>query len=134
MPAAASRIVPTKSGRTRAATNGRSAMEKATSVPRDQHGRRQRTKMPSYISVKGRGAVLLQNRPRSLDAAQRQNLIGMTVDRSDSMDHLSEVAVCSLNELITQQKEIGAESRFTLTLFNNQISTIHDGIPLCDVP
>jgi hypothetical protein len=36
--------------------------------------------------------------------------------------------------LITQQKEIGVESRFTLTLFNNQISTIHDGIPLCDVP
>jgi hypothetical protein len=90
--------------------------------------------MPTYSTAGGRGAVLVQNPFRSLHAAQRQNLIGMTVDHSDSMDHLSEVAVRSLNELITQQKEIGVESRFTLTLFNNQISTIHDGIPLCDVP
>jgi hypothetical protein len=60
-------------------------------------------------------------------------LIGMTVDRSGSMNHLSDVAVRSLNELIEQQKQIAVDSQFILTLFNDQISTIHDGIPLCEV-
>jgi hypothetical protein len=50
------------------------------------------------------------------------------------MNHLSSVAVRSLNELIEQQKQIAVDSRFTLTLFNDRISTIHDGIPLREVP
>ena len=58
----------------------------------------------------------------------------MTVDRSESMESLSDVAIQSFNELIEQQKQIAAESRFTLTLFNDRIATIHDAIPIAEVP
>jgi hypothetical protein len=94
-------------------------------------------KMPEYqstLTAGGRSAVLLQNPLRALHATQRQNLIGMTVDRSGSMNHLSDVAVRSLNELIEQQKQIAVDCRFILSLFNDRISTIHDGIPLREVP
>ena len=82
----------------------------------------------------GAAPTSLLRRPLHTLQPLRQSLIGMTIDRSSSMRPLAEVAVRSFNELIEQQKLSVTESRFTLTLFNDQISTIHDGVPLREVP
>jgi hypothetical protein len=50
------------------------------------------------------------------------------------MSPLAGVALQSLNQLVDQQKTLSGDSCFTLTLFNNDVSLIHDAVALRDVP
>jgi hypothetical protein len=85
--------------------------------------------MPKYSTfvARERGAVLV-NKPSSL--TERRNLIGFALDRSESMKPLTTVAVNGLNQLLEEQR---SDSLFTLSLFNDNVSTIHDAVPICDV-
>lgn len=94
--------------------------------------------MPEYQSgsSSGVGAVLLTRKPHPhlSSLTERRNLVGFTLDRSDSMSSLATVAVQSVNQLVEQQKATAGDSRFTLTLFNDSVTLIHDAVPLSDVP
>ena len=91
--------------------------------------------MPTYSSLAAaeEGAVLLKT-PHLSSLSERQSLVGFALDRSSSMHSLAAVALPSLNRLIEEQKGIAGHSRFTLVLFNNSVSLIHDAVALADVP
>lgn len=89
--------------------------------------------MPEYITTGGRGAVLLKA-PHPHSLSEQKSLVGFTLDRSESMESLATVAIASVNELIEQQKAIAVDARFTLALFNHDVTLIHDAIALSDVP
>jgi hypothetical protein len=51
------------------------------------------------------------------------------------MAALATVAVQGVNQLLEEQKALSRDgARFTLTLFNNKVSLIHDAVPLGEVP
>ena len=78
---------------------------------------------PSFTMTQREGAAL----------RNRRSLVGLTLDCSDSMWPLANMAVQSVNDLIEQQKAIAGEAGFTLSLFNNRIEMIHDGVAIHDV-
>ena len=80
--------------------------------------------MPEYLVTGGiRGAVLLKKTPHNL--IERKSLVGFALDRSSSMAPLATVAIQSVNQLLEEQRKIAAgDSRFTLTLFNNDVQLI----------
>ena len=66
---------------------------------------------------------------------ERKSLVGFALDRSGSMAPLATAAIQSVNQLLEEQRKIAAgDSRFTLTLFNNDVQLVHDAVPLGDVP
>jgi uncharacterized protein with von Willebrand factor type A (vWA) domain len=90
--------------------------------------------MPEYLVTGGeRGAVLLKKTPHNL--IERKSLVGFALDRSGSMAPLATVAIQSVNQLLEEQRKIAAgDSRFTLTLFNNDVRLVHDSVSLSEVP
>ena len=89
---------------------------------------------PKLVTGGVTGAVLLNKPHHHSSLTERKSLLGFALDRSGSMSPLAGVALQSLNQLVDQQKTLSGDSCFTLTLFNNDVSLIHDAVALRDVP
>jgi hypothetical protein len=82
--------------------------------------------MPQYLS---RGST---HHSRPLIQAGPVEL-SIVIDRSASMAPLATVAVAGFNTLLTEQKKLLAPTRFSLSLFSNEVETVHDGQPIGEV-
>jgi von Willebrand factor type A domain len=60
--------------------------------------------------------------------------IGLVLDRSESMKSIRAEAIVGVNSLLTEQQEKSADSRFSMTLFNDRVSIVHEAVPIRDVP
>lgn len=64
------------------------------------------------------------------------NLISfnLIVDRSGSMNSLTEETVGGINKLLADQKSAPGEVLFSLTVFDDKVEMLHDSVNLKDVP
>jgi hypothetical protein len=65
--------------------------------------------------------------PLAIGAAQ----IGLVLDRSGSMESVRAEAIAGVNGLLAEQP---IDARFSLVLFNNHVSVVHEATPIRDVP
>lgn len=56
------------------------------------------------------------------------------VDRSGSMESLTDDVIGGINRFIQDQKAVEGSANFTLVLFNNEVETVHNSINIDDVP
>lgn len=56
--------------------------------------------------------------------------IAFVLDRSGSMEEMREQAIQGFNQFLEQQKAMPGETRFTLVLFNHEINTIANQVPI----
>ena len=56
------------------------------------------------------------------------------VDRSGSMQAIKTDVIGNFNSFLEKQKNEQGEAKLTLVLFDNEITTLHDGLDLKDVP
>jgi hypothetical protein len=57
--------------------------------------------------------------------------IGLVLDQSASMESIQTEAIAGVNNLLAEQP---ADARFSLVLFNNRVSVVHEATPIRDVP
>lgn len=57
--------------------------------------------------------------------------IGLVLDRSGSMEAIQAEAINGVNNLLAEQP---TDARFSLVLFNNCVSIVHEAVPIRDVP
>jgi uncharacterized protein YegL len=96
--------------------------------------------MPGYIQNQPAGAKTVQPNfqlkedggavPEIVD----QPLLGFVLDRSGSMSALAENAIAGFDALLSEQKKINPQTLFCLSIFDHEIISIHDAMPLIDVP
>jgi hypothetical protein len=96
--------------------------------------------MPVY-TITNKPAAQLENR-RSPDQGaaienRKEALLGFVLDRSGSMESLVNEAIGSFNTLLSEQQKLqeqdGAGSSFSLALFNDTVSLLHDAVPITEV-
>lgn len=63
----------------------------------------------------------------------KQTELVFILDRSGSMHGLEADTIGGFNLMLDKQKEAGTDCRVTTVLFNHEIKTLHDRIPLGDV-
>ncbi len=63
-----------------------------------------------------------------------QTHIAYVLDRSGSMQHLTEAAISSFNEFLREQKEEGDDASLTLVLFDDQYEVPVENLPIKEVP
>jgi hypothetical protein len=59
--------------------------------------------------------------------------IGFVLDASSSMSGVAAQAIKGFNALLAEQKKIAGSAHFSLTLFNNKLEPVYDGIPLAEI-
>ncbi len=59
--------------------------------------------------------------------------IAYILDRSGSMDHITEAAISSFNEFLKEQKKEAGEVTFTLVLFDDEYLLHADAVPITEV-
>jgi hypothetical protein len=59
--------------------------------------------------------------------------IGVVFDRSASMRPLRNAAVAGFNVLLDEQRKLAVPARFSLSFFNDEVASIHDGAPIADI-
>lgn len=59
--------------------------------------------------------------------------IAFILDRSSSMEAVRQAAINGFNEFLRDQQAAPGHTRLTLVLFDDQILTIHDSIPIIEV-
>jgi hypothetical protein len=93
--------------------------------------------MPQYLSVPSGDTKpsVRELRTRSAKPVPSGPVeIGIVFDRSSSIQHLRKAAVASFNLLLDEQKKLAVPTRFSLFFFNDEISVVHDGSPIGEVP
>jgi len=60
--------------------------------------------------------------------------IAVVLDRSGSMSSMRDDAIGGFNSFLAEQQEAPGEALFTLILFDHEYITVHDGVPIKDVP
>lgn len=60
--------------------------------------------------------------------------IACIIDRSGSMGTVTESAISGFNQFLKEQKELPGEAVLSLFLFDDEYLTLHDGVPIADVP
>src|SRR5258708_12914391 len=91
--------------------------------------------MPQYLSRPERTGSL-----RSTGSARAAELspagpveIGVVFDRSSSMKALCNAALAGFNTLLDEQKKLVVATRFSLSFFSDDVSVIHDGVPIAGI-
>jgi hypothetical protein len=91
--------------------------------------------MPQYLSSPERTGSL-----RSTGSARAAELspagpveIGVVFDRSSSMKALCNAALAGFNTLLDEQKKLVVATRFSLSFFSDDVSVIHDGVPIAGI-
>lgn len=60
--------------------------------------------------------------------------INVIIDRSGSMQHLTNDTIGGFNTFLQEQKEVPGEAVLSLTLFDTVCKSVHDCVPLAQVP
>lgn len=60
--------------------------------------------------------------------------IAVVLDRSGSMESTRDDAIGGFNSFLKEQQEAPGEALFTLVQFDYEFITVHDGVPIKDVP
>jgi hypothetical protein len=60
--------------------------------------------------------------------------IAIVLDRSESMQKVQTKAIAGVNNLLAEQQAKSADSHFSLALFNDRVSIVHEAVPIRDVP
>lgn len=60
--------------------------------------------------------------------------IAVVLDRSGSMESMRDDAIGGFNSFLKEQQEAPGEALFTLVQFDYEFITVHDGVPIKDVP
>jgi hypothetical protein len=83
--------------------------------------------MPTYISnQKQLKLAIPKPQPRHIAIARNGPLeLGLTLDRSSSMRHLRDAALCGFNQLLSEQR---AESVISSSTFADSVKFVHDRI------
>jgi hypothetical protein len=89
--------------------------------------------MPQYLPVpKKTGSLENTGDPAKLLASGPVE-IGVVFDRSASMQHLRKAAVGGFNVLLDEQKKLAVPTRFSLSFFSDELSVVHDGMPIAGI-
>jgi uncharacterized protein YegL len=60
--------------------------------------------------------------------------LGFVLDQSSSMTSVKDEAISGFNTLCDEQRKIEPPASFSLNLFSSEVSFVHDGVPLTEVP
>jgi hypothetical protein len=88
--------------------------------------------MPQYLSSPKRAGSLRNTGSAELSPSGPVE-IGVVFDRSASMKPLRNAAIAGFNILLEQQKKLVVPTRFSLSIFSDDVAVVHDGAPIAGI-
>jgi len=87
--------------------------------------------MPTYIQ---NNQTKIQSTRGAMPVPAGSPHIGFVLDKSSSMESLSNNAIAGFNSLIEEQRKIAPDSKFSLSLFSDLDQLVYNALPVSEVP